>query len=99
MVCAGLETKVEPTATCRRSQRFEPARRIRDLRRQRDVDEVAGDRDVVRLYGVQIRDDRGEDVAAMDGVALADPVEVAEQPLRRELADARRRQWREMGIG
>jgi hypothetical protein len=83
----------------RRPQGVEPAARRFELRRQRDVDEVTGDGDVVGPGDVKVARDGVEHLGTMNAVAAALPIEVAEQSLRGELGQARPRQRDEMRIG
>ena len=69
----------------RRAKRFEEQPRRREFGRQRDVDEIAGDRDVVRRLRLQIADDPGKRLRQMDGLAAAVPVEEAEDALVGEI--------------
>ena len=59
----------------------QPGRGLHELGRQRDVDEVAGDRDVVGRLLVQVGDQRVQHLAAMHAVAAPLPGQIAEHPL------------------
>jgi hypothetical protein len=78
---------------------LQPRPRRRKLRLEREVDEVAGDRDVIRRLRLHVRHQRVEHLAAMDLMAIARPVEIAERALAREIAQPRRGQRRQMRIG
>ena len=85
-----------------RAQLAQPARGLHELGRQRDVDQIAGDRDMVRRLGAHVLDQRVQHLAAMDAIAAALPGQVAEHPLvhQRPRRDARHRaqmQVRQMG--
>ena len=66
---------------------------------EREVDEVAGDRDVIRLLRLHVRHQRIEHAAGMELVAVARPVEIAERTFAGELAKPQRGQRRQMRIG
>ena len=83
----------------RRADAFEPGLRGLELRLQRQIDEIAGDRDVVRPLRLHVGDQRIQHLAAVIFVAVAGPVEIAERALAGEIADTRRRQRRQMRIG
>ena len=83
----------------RRADAFQPGRRRRELRLQREIDEIAGDRDVVRLLRLEVGDQRVEHVAAVIFVPVAGPVEIAEPALAGEIAQPRRWQRRKMRVG
>jgi len=82
-----------------RSQLAQPDRRLDELRRQRDVDQIAGDRDVVRLLLAQIRHQRVEHFAAMDAVAASLPGNVAQDPLVEQGTGADPRHWPQVQVG
>ena len=63
----------------RRAQALEPGQRIDVLLRQADVDEVAGDGDVVGRLRLEVGDDAVEHVALIGVAAVAQPIGVAEQ--------------------
>jgi hypothetical protein len=94
IVISGHETYVRS-----RPQFIEPAARVLEFRRQRDIDEIAGHRDVVGPLAPEVAHDRRRHVAAMDGAALAKPVEISGEPLRCELGDPWPGQGSEMRIG
>ena len=71
----------------------------REFRLQRQVDEIAGHRDVVRPLRLHVGDQRVQHLAAVIFVAVAGPVEIAERALAREIAKPRRGQRRQMRIG
>ena len=56
-------------------------RRLDELGRQRDVDQVAGDRDVVGRLGAQVLHQRVEHLAPVHPVAAPLPGEVAQHAL------------------
>ncbi len=70
-----------------------------ELRLQRQVDEIAGYRDVVGPLRLHVGDQRVQHLAAVIFVAVAGPVEIAERTLAREIAQPRRGQRRQMRIG
>ena len=82
----------------RRADAFEPGLGRREFRLQRQVDEVAGYRDVVRPLRLHVGDQRVEHLAAVIFVAVADPVEIAQRPLAGEFAEPCRGQRRQMRI-
>jgi hypothetical protein len=61
----------------RRSERGKPGARRWVFAGKRDVDEVAGHRDVVRGLRLEICGNAREHFGAMDAVALAPPIEKA----------------------
>jgi hypothetical protein len=77
---------------------FQPCARWREFRLQRQVDEIAGHRDVVRGLRADVGDQRVEHLAAVIFVAVARPVQVTQRALAREIAQPRRRQRRQMRI-
>jgi hypothetical protein len=81
------------------SQGFKPAPRMDELGRQRDVDEIASNSDVVRLRSAKIVGDGIEGIPEMDAPAAALPVDVADEAFRREFLYARPRQRPEMRVG
>ena len=83
----------------RRADAFEPGLGRGEFCLQRQVDEIAGHRDVVRPLRVHVGDQRVQHLAAVIFVAVAGPVEVAERALAREIAKPRRGQRRQMRIG
>jgi hypothetical protein len=83
----------------RRADALEPAQCRRKLGLECEIDEVAGDRDVVGDLGPQVRHQHVEHVAAVIFVPVARPVEVAERALAQELAELRSGQGRQMRIG
>ena len=82
-----------------RADAFQPGPGRFEFGSQRQVDEIAGDRDLIRRLRLHVRQQRVEHVAAMEFVAVAGPVEVAERALAGEIAKPRRRQRRQMRIG
>ena len=72
----------------RRPDALQPGPRRRKFRLERDVDEIAGDRDVVRRLRLHVRHQRVEHIAPMIFVAVAGPVEIAERAFAREIAQA-----------
>ena len=83
----------------RRADAFEPGLGRGEFCLQRQVDEIAGHRDVVRPLRLHVGDQRVQHLAAMIFVAVAGPVEIAERTLAREFAKPRLGQRRQMGIG
>ena len=83
----------------RRADAFEPRLRRLELRLQRQIDEIAGHRDVVRPLRLQVGDQRIQHLAAVIFVAVAGPVEIAKRALADEIAHPRRGQRRQMRIG
>jgi len=83
----------------RRADAFEPGLGRGEFRLQRQVDEVAGDRDVVRALRLHVGDQRVQHLAAVIFVAVAGPVEIAQRALAREIAKLRLGQGRQMRIG
>ena len=81
------------------AERCKPGAGGVDLRRQPDIDQVAGDRDVVRLRAAEVVDQRDEAGRTERCGTPAPPVGVAEGALRGEVAPADRRQRPEMRIG
>ena len=81
-----------------RAERIEPGARRRVFVRQRQIDEVAGDRDVVRRLRLEIGDDAREHVRPVDRFALAPPVDEAGRALADQLDKPRLRQRRKMRI-
>ena len=79
------------------AERLQPAARARVFVGQRQIDQIAGDRDVVDAEGFQIAPDRLEDFGAMDVFALALPIDEAEAALVDELRKPRPRG--EMQVG
>ena len=94
VVVAGREGHVR-----RLAERPHPFRRATKLRRQRDVDEIAGDRDMVGLLGAHVGDQTGERRHVAEAFAPALPVDVAHEALEPHLVEARPRQRPEMDVG
>ena len=69
-----------------RADALQPGPRRRKLGFQREIDEVAGDRDLIRRLRLHVRHQRIEHVAAVEFVAIAGPVEIAERAFAREIA-------------
>ena len=78
----------------RRADTFEPGPCRREFRLERQVDQIAGDGDVAGPLRLHVGDQGVEHFGAMDGVAVALPVDIAERALAGEFAQARAR-----GIG
>jgi hypothetical protein len=101
-MCGGTHIRVviarHEGDVARRSERGEPSARRRVFAGKRDVDEVAGHRDVVRRPRFEVGRDAREHLGAMDAMALAPPVEKAGCTFAGELGQPRRRQRPEMGI-
>ena len=83
----------------RRADAFEPGLRRGELRFQRQIDEVAGHRDVVRPLRLHVGDQCVQHLAAVIFVAVAGPVEIAQRTLAREIPKPRLGQRRQMRIG
>jgi hypothetical protein len=66
---------------CGVADAFEPGLRRGEFRLQRQVDEIAGHRDVVRPLRLHVGDQRVQHLAAVIFVAVAGPVEIAERTL------------------
>ena len=81
------------------AEAVEPMAPARELLGQRDIGEIAGDRDVVRRLLLQIGDDLVQHGAIMDEAPPAPPIDVAGGPLADKLAPARLRQRRQMRVG
>ena len=77
---------------------FQPLAGRCEFRWQRQIDQIAGDGDVVGLLDVEVRPQQVEQFAAVDGVAIALPVGVAERALADQFVQARRRQRRQMRV-
>ncbi len=85
--------------TVRCADALQPVQRRSKFGFQREVDEVAGDRDLIRLLRLHVRYQRIEHVAAMEFLAIAGPVEIAERAFAGEFGKPRVRQRRKMRIG
>ena len=83
----------------RRADALQPFQRRRKLRLQREIDQVAGDRDLIRRLRLDVQHQRIEHVAAMEFPAIARPIEIAERALAGEFAQPQARQRRKMRIG
>ncbi len=70
----------------------EPFAGGREFRLQRQIHEVAGNSDMVGRLRLHIVDQRVEHLAALIGMAVARPVDVAQRPLAGELAQPRLQQ-------
>ena len=68
------------------------------FRMHADIDEIARERDVVRLVTDDIVDDRRQHAHVMNGKAMPLPVPVSGQALAQELAEARLHQRADVGI-
>ena len=79
------------------AERFEPRRARGVFVGQRQIDEIAGDRDVVDAMRLQIARDRIEHFGAMDVFALALPIDEAEAALADELREPRPRGQMQVG--
>src|SRR5262249_39911962 len=77
----------------------EPGTGLRKFGREREIDEVAGDRDVVDSARLEIGDDPVERRPQMKVPAVVLPVHVAEQSFARELVRSRRGHRRKMWVG
>ncbi len=83
----------------RRAEMAQPFRGADELLRQAEIDEVAGDGDLVGLALHDIAGEEVEDLAAMHELAAAMPVHVAEDALRHEVAAARARHRAQVNVG
>ena len=83
----------------RLAERMQEGAGVEEFRRQRDVDEIAGERDLVRRLRLQVGDQIGQGLHAVDRLAPPMPVEEAERALARELAHAGAGQGADMRIG
>ena len=83
----------------RRADALEPRPRGREFCFQREVDEIAGDCDVIRRLRLHVRHKRIEHVAAMEFVAVANPIEIAKGALAGEVAQPRHGQRSQVRIG
>ena len=63
------------------AQRLQPQPRQLDLPVERQIDEIAGDGDVVGRVRLHVRDDRVDDGVVQEAAAVALPVDVAEHAL------------------
>ena len=81
-----------------RADALEPGAGRGEFRLQRQVDEIAGDRDVIGSLGADVVDEGVQHLAAVVSVAIARPVQIAERPLAREIAQPRFRHRRQMRI-
>ena len=77
---------------------FEPGLRRREFRFERQVDEVAGDGDVVGRLRLHVGHQRVQHLAPIIFAAVAGPVQVAEGALSRELGQPRLGQRRQMRV-
>ncbi|MGY3361090.1 hypothetical protein ACVWZK_007753 [Bradyrhizobium sp. GM0.4] len=82
-----------------RTDAVEPGARRRELRLQRQIDEIACDRDVVGTLRLHVGDKGVEHLAALVFVTVARPVDIAERALAGELDQPRLRQRRQMRVG
>jgi hypothetical protein len=83
----------------RRSDAPQPCQRWRKLGLECEVDEIAGERDVIGDLRLHVRHQRVEHVAAMIFVPVARPVQIAERALSGELGKPGSRQGCQMRIG
>src|SRR5262245_38593442 len=82
----------------RRPKPREERARWRKLGREREIDEVAGDRDVVDGLRFEVGNDALEHVGAVKVSATLLPVDVTADPLAHELERRGRRQRRKMRV-
>ena len=78
---------------------LQPRTGRREFRLQRDIDEIAGDGDVVGPLRPQVRNQRVQHLAAMNFVTVARPVQIPVARLPMSSRKLRRRQRRKMRIG
>ena len=78
---------------------FEPGTRRPKFRRERKVDEIAGHREVIVRMLFQIAHDHVQHIGAVDGSALALPIDVTDCAFTHQLVEARCGKWRKMRIG
>ena len=71
-----------------RSDTFQPRTGRCEFRLQRDVDEIAGDGDVVGPLRLQVLNQRVQHLAPMNLVPVARPVQIAERAFAGEVAPA-----------
>ena len=83
----------------RRTDTLEPGRGRSKLGLQCQVDEITGDRDVIRHLRLQIGHQNIEHVAPVISVAVARPVQIAERALAHEFGKPWAWQRRQMRIG
>ena len=69
----------------RRPDTLQPRARRHEFRRKREIHEIAGDGDVIRLLRLHIVDKEIKHLAPVDGMPIAFPVQIAECALAREL--------------
>ncbi len=82
-----------------RAQRLQPEPRQLDLAVERQIDEVAGDGEMVDAGRLDVGDDRAEHAVMHDVAAVALPVDVADHALGREVAIGYIGKRTEMDIG
>ena len=82
----------------RRADAFEPDARRGEFRVEGEIDEIAGHGDMVRPLRLHVGDQRIQHVAPVIFVAVTGPVKITERALAGEIAQARRRQRRQMRI-
>ncbi len=92
VVIARHDGDVTSIAECR-----EPGTSAGVFVRQREIDEVAGDRDVVETLRFQVAGYRIKDFGTMNGAALAIPVYKAQPALAHKLRKPRRRSRMQVG--
>ena len=82
-----------------RPHRGKPHPQILELDRQRDIDEIAGDDDVVGRRRLEMRDDAAERDEVVLEAPVAPPVDEANETLARERGERDARGDGEMRIG
>ena len=82
-----------------RPERFQPELRQFDLAVERQVDEVAGDGEMVDAHGLDVGDDRADHAIMHDVAAMALPVDVADHALGREVPIGYIGKGTEMDVG
>lgn len=83
----------------RRAQTCDAGMGIGEFRRETDIDEIPRQRDVIRLVGDDIVENRFEHIHVMDGGAGTMPIERTGEPLVQKRAQGQLRQGADMGVG
>jgi hypothetical protein len=73
--------------------------RGREFARERDIEDIAGHGDVVRVMRLDVVDDARQHLGAVECLPAPVPVHVADGALAREVADAGRGHGAEMRVG
>ncbi len=85
--------------TIRNTDALQPCPRWRKFCFEREIDEVAGYRDVIRSLRLHVRHKCIEYVAPMEFLTIARPIEITERAFAGEIAKPRGGQGRKMRIG